>query len=518
MPQIALLRNLAPRQRIVLGVSVVGILVVAYFMLSLATKPMYQAVVSGLEPAKASEVTAALDEAAITYKLANGGTTINVVEADMARARIALAGAGVKTGGGSQPGYDLLSNQKLGASESQQKIAFQRALEGEISNTIAQVQGAGDATVRLVMPEDELFSDEQTPATAAVLLSGGAELEPSAVKGIAQIVTNSVRGLKTENVSITDGAGQILWPQNENGGGTGSGTTTKLAAENRFERQSQAQLMAMLAQSLGPGNAQVTVNADLNVDEATTDKLTYDKNAVVTEEQVESEKLEGDGTANGGAAGAGGNIPSYAQGGAGAGGTSNYERDTNNRKFARGKTVTRTKIAPGKVNRQGVSVTVDSDVFGKLSKAQQRDMEAAIRSAAGIDEARGDSFELAAMPFAKEAAPPAPASGPIPGGVIGYAKYGALGLATLLFLFFVRRHLRRREKESLGDAPAWLLDLQEPISLAELEAAEGSLRPGRPLSLLPPREVDPAVHKLTQLVDREPDRIAAQVKQWMNED
>lgn len=516
MPALAQLKNLAPRQRILLGASVLGILVVAYFMLSLATRPSLQAVVSGLEPAKTGEVTAALDEAAITYELANGGTTVNVVDADVARARIALATAGVKTGGGSQPGYDLLNEQKLGASESQQKIAFQRALEGEIANTIGQVQGVGDATVRLVMPEDELFSDEQTPATAAVLLAGGTELEPSAVKGIAQIVTNSVQGLKSEQVTITDGAGQILWPQGEGAGEAGTGVTSKLAAETKFERQAQAQLMAMLAQSLGPDHAQVTVNADLNIDEATTDKLSYDRTAVVTEEQVETEELEGGGVPNGGAAGAGGNIPSYAQGAGAVGVESNYERETNNRKFARGKTVTRTKVAPGRLNRQGVSVTVDSEVFAKLSPAQQRDLEEAIKSAAGIDEQRGDSFKLAAMPFAKQAAPPAAPAGPIPPTMVGYAKYGALGLATLLFLFFVRRHLRRREKESLGDAPAWLLDLQEPIPLKELEAAEDFIRPRLPM--LPPRQVDPGVHKLTQLMDREPDRIASQLKQWMSED
>ena len=61
--------------------------------------------------------------------------------------------------------------------------------------------------------------------------------------------------------------------------------------------------------------------------------------------------------------------------------------------------------------------------------------------------------------------------------------------------------------------PAWLREIEEPVPLAELEAPA----PG-PTAMLPARQPDASMHKLDQLMDREPDRVAAQVRQWLSED
>ena len=43
-------------------------------------------------------------------------------------------------------------------------------------------------------------------------------LDPSAVRGIASLVPRSVKGLKPQNVSITDASGTLLWPNSDSGG------------------------------------------------------------------------------------------------------------------------------------------------------------------------------------------------------------------------------------------------------------------------------------------------------------
>src|SRR4029079_10661720 len=122
------------------------------------------------------------------------------------QARIALAEKGLP--GKGQPGFELFDKQKLGASAFQQKVTYQRGLEGQIASTIGQIQGVSGAQVSLVLPEDQLFSQDQTPATAAVPLSGSrTSLDPSAVRGIASLVFSSVKGLTPANVSITDASG-----------------------------------------------------------------------------------------------------------------------------------------------------------------------------------------------------------------------------------------------------------------------------------------------------------------------
>ncbi len=54
-------------------------------------------------------------------------------------------------------------------------------------------------------------------------------------------------------------------------------------------------------------------------------------------------------------------------------------------------------------------------------------------------------------------------------------------------------------------------------SLAELEAGVPE-QATQQLVALPPRHKDESMQKLDQLVDREPERVAAQVRNWMQED
>ena len=107
-----------------------------------------------LDPAETGKVTAALDEQGIAYELRANGTSVAVEKAQVSQARIALAGAGVAASGGSQEGFELFDKQKLGASDFQQKVTYQRALEGEIASTVEQVDGVTGAQVQLVLPED----------------------------------------------------------------------------------------------------------------------------------------------------------------------------------------------------------------------------------------------------------------------------------------------------------------------------------------------------------------------------
>src|SRR3954454_7234220 len=321
MPAVSrLLTNLTPRGRLVLAGSAVALVVLVFLGMQIAGRPSYALLSSGMDPAQTGKVTAALDAKGITYEVRNNGTALAVEKSQTAQARIALASAGLDSGSASQPGFELFDKQKLGSTDFQQKVTYQRALEGQIAQTIGQIQGVNGAQVRLVLAEDQLFSENQTPATAAVMLANSAtELDPSAVRGIAQLVSSSVKGLKPANVTITDGSGDPLWPRGDGGAG---GTLSKQAVQTRYESQVEANLNAMLLRTLGPGKAEVQVNADVNADQATKDELKYGKSTPLKQVD-ESERLNG-GAGGGGATGTAANIPSYAQGA--GGGSSKYNR------------------------------------------------------------------------------------------------------------------------------------------------------------------------------------------------
>src|SRR3954469_5890436 len=244
-PFVDTLRALPARSKGIIAVSAVAILAISFVMLKIATAPSYTILSSGLDPAKTGKVTAALDEQGIGYELRNNGTALAVDKASVAQARVALAGSGVSLDSGSGQGFELFDQQKLGASDFQQQVTYQRALEGEISNTINSVAGVRGAQVQLVLPQDDLFSDTSSPATAAVLLENSADtMDAGAVRGIAQLVSSSVKGLKTDNVTITDSSGQLLWPQGD-GAAAAGGATVKQAAEARYATQVESNINAM---------------------------------------------------------------------------------------------------------------------------------------------------------------------------------------------------------------------------------------------------------------------------------
>jgi len=496
----ALLTNLTPRGRIILVVCALALVALVFFGMQMAGRPSYSLISSGLDPAETGKVTAVLDEKGIPYELRNNGTALAVEKSMTAQARIALAGAGLGGGSASQPGFELFDKQKIGSSDFQQKVTYQRALEGQIAKTIEQVEGADGAQVRLVLAEDELFSESATPATAAVLLAGAtSDLDPSAVRGIAQLVSSSVKGLKPANVAITDGSGELLWPRGE--AGAAGGTVSKQAVQARYETQVEAGITALLLRTIGPDKAEVQVNADVNADQATRDELLYGKSTPL-KETTESEKLDG-GAGGAGAAGTTGNIPSYAQGSAG-GAKSKYDRKSTTKAFGVDKTVTRTKVAPGAVNRLNVALVVDRSV----PKAEIPALQAAVSGAAGIQTTRGDTIAVSQVAFAKPGKDDAAAVGPA-GGMLGYAKLGAAGLGLLLFLFFVIRQLRRREGETLMRQPTWLREIEAPTTLAHL---------AKPPEALPEPIEDPERMQVEALADRAPDRVAQQIRTWMRED
>ena len=328
------------------------------------------------------------------------------------------------------------------------------------------------------------------------------------MRGIAQLTASSVKGLKTENVTITDGSGQLLWPQGDDsaGGAAGGG---KQAAQTRYERQLQASLDALLAQTLGPGKARVQVKADLNVDKTTRQELVVTGKAVPETQTTETEKLKGGGATAGGSAGTAGNIPTYSAGAAGGGANSNYQRKSNTKKNIVPKRVEKTDVAPGAVNSLQVALVVDKSV----PAADFAAIQDAVKGASGFTEKRGDVFQASQLAFAK---PPAAAkAGPVPVTLLGPLKWVGLGLATLVFMFFMSRHLKRREGEAIA-APSWLTEIEQPVSLAELESP--GTRSEHQTVLLPPRQQDSSAQALDQLMQREPERVAAHVKQWMAED
>jgi flagellar M-ring protein FliF len=503
MPKFAQLASrLSTRGWLVAGGASIAAIFVIYLFMQMISAPSYSTLMTGIEPAQTSKMTAALSAKGIAYELQNNGTALAVQSNKVAEARVALASAGM-LGNGSQPGFSLFEKTSLGESSFQQQVTYQRALQGQLEQTIDQIQGVSGSQVELVLPsaQSQVFAESQQPSSAAVLLTTSAALEPSSVRGIAHLVASSVPGLKLSDVTITEGSGQLLWPTQGSEGGEGSEADTTQAAETKYDQQTAAGLDAMLAQTLGPGKAQVQVYANLNVNKTTEEQLKYGKQGVPLQQSKNLETLTGSGAGTGGTGTAA--IPTYA---ATSGGKSNYKHEVTNTTLGVEKTVLHSTIAPGAVTSEHVSVLLDKSVPASEVPA----ITSAVTNAAGLETKRGDTIYIGRMAFAKTSAAAASSSS----SMLGYAKDALLGIAAIVFLFFTTRFLRKRERETIDHEPIWLSELQMPVPLSELEReAAGADREPDVIAT-----GSPARQRVEELASSSPDTVAKQLRTWMKED
>ena len=516
MPLAQLASRLTTRGWLILGGAGVGAILFVYLFLHMVSAPSYTTLVSGVDPSQTGKMTSTLSEHGVNYELQNNGTALAVQSNQTAEARVALAGAGLL--GNNQPDFSLFEKQSLGESNFQQQVTYQRALQGQLAETIDSVQGVSGAQVELVLPssQNQVFGESQGISSAAVLLSGTTSLPPASVQGIAQLVTSSVPGLQLSKVTITDASGQLLWPQAA--GSAGGGGNSVQETEQRYDQSMAASLDAMLAQTLGAGKAQVLVYANMNVNQTTQEQLTYGKAGVPLQQSKDIETLTGNGSATGAATGTA-NVPAAAQ----TGGKSNYKHETTSASLGVSKTVTHSTIAPGTVESQHVSVLLDHSVAAASLPA----IREAITNAAGIQAKRGDTISIGQVAFAAPIAGAASSTS----SMLGYAKYALLGIASLVFLFFTTRSLRRRESDAIEE-PVWLRELETPMRLSELQR-QSAPRPVPAMAGVAPsggngngsgngngngHAGDHLRRQVEQLADSDPDRVAQQLRNWMQED
>ncbi len=511
MPFAQLASRLTPRGWMVAGGVAVAAILFIYLFVHTVSQPSYSTLASGIEPSQTGKITSTLSAQGISYELQNNGTAIAVQSNEVAKARVALAGANLL--GNTQPGFSLFEKGKLGESNFQQQVTYQRALQGQLAETIDSVQGVSGAQVELVLPssQNQIFGETQNTSSAAVLLSGTSSLDAGSVRGIAQLVASSVPGLQLNKVTITDSTGQLLWPAA--GGAGGGGGSEVQEAQQRYDQSMAASLDAMLAQTLGVGKAQVLVYANMNVNKTSKESLEYGKTGTPTQQSKEIETLTGTGTGAGGVTGTA-NLNAAA---GGASGKSNFKHETTTSTLGVNRTVTHSTIAPGAVESQHVSVLLDKSVPAAALPA----IREAVTNAAGVQTKRGDTISIGQVAFAKSATSAA-ASSPL-----SAAKYVLLGLGALIFLFFTTRSLRKRERETI-DEPVWLRELEAPMRLSELERETSprqapvmagigpASRPGAANGIAD--ESDDSIRRqVEQLVDTNPDRVAQQLRSWMQE-
>ncbi|MBI5947945.1 MAG: flagellar M-ring protein FliF [Chloroflexi bacterium] len=501
--------NDLPRGRqLALAGIVAGTIVVLYFVFVASSSPNLVVAFSGLAPEDSAAIADQLEKDGVAYEIGGGGSTVSVPANKVAEVRIKLAQAGLPKGGAI--GLEIFDKTNFGATDFVQQVNFRRGLEGELARSINTLDGVRGSRVHIVMPKEAIFKEDQQPATASVLLDlkPGANLSQDQVRGITNLVTNSVEGLHMGGVTIIDETGHVLFDGSTMDSPFATGATSnQLELQRQYEVALQRDLESTLTRVVGPGRSAITVRAQLNFDKVTQDQDTYAAaaSAVPRSSTTSSETFSGAAATAGGVPGTGANNGAAAAGST-TGGNSTYTRSSTTVNNEIGRTTTTTVKAPGSVDRLSVSVVLDESV----TAAQEASLTAAIAAAVGLDQTRGDALSVTRLPF--DASVKDAFTVPAANGLGEYLQYLKLLLPMLaIVLAFVLislllKSLAKRQATAPSYAPV----------LAPVPAMAG-LAPGPALPALEAAP-DPQEERVFKLADANPRAVADVVQTWMREE
>ena len=522
-----LLSGLTLRQRMLLAGGAVLVGATLWVFVTLLAKPKYVTLYSGLKPGEAQDLGARLAAKNISYQLSPDGTSLLVPSDQLDASRLETASQGLPRN--ARLGFELFDTPNWAGSDFTEKVNYQRALEGELERTLQTLSEVEAARVHLVMPHESLFTEEEQPAKAAVILkTRGGQLSEQAQLAIPQLVASAVEGLRPENVTVVDADSNMPLLHRR---GAGAGAAYGLDEE----------LSKTLIRTLEPivGADHVRASVHVEYDLSTTDDTdeTYDPKSAATLTQQKSEENAG----GGGPAGVPGTASNLPGGTAAATAVAANSETQSSRSesttFAVSKNVRHTIQPPGQIKRIAAAVVVDDaeetvEKDGKKTVQRRKRTDEEMKqigqlaaAAIGLDTKRGDLLSLENLTFQQMPSETLPPPGKLDAarrvffewfGPLRYLGIGALfGIVYLLIFRPVKKELIAAFR-ALPARVASAAKTLEPAAAAGVGAGSVQIE-------LPPgtEEGQRAKALKKQLVDKvkaEPAAASRLVQSWLRED
>ncbi|HEX4007605.1 MAG TPA: flagellar basal-body MS-ring/collar protein FliF [Acidobacteriaceae bacterium] len=477
-----------------------------------ATRTDWRTLYAGLDPDDAREMAQELTTAGIPYDVSPEGSALRVPGESLDKARLATTAKGGPRSG--RMGFELFDKPNWMGSEFDEKVNYQRALEGELEHTIGTLASVQSARVHLVLPHDPLFTTEERDAKASVVLHlRQRTISADEAEGITNLVASAVDGLDPARVVLVDAAGGALL-----------GKRTGDAALAEHEQELAAKLVETLEPVAGVGNVRASVNVDYDPVAADEVDETYDPAQAVTLSMQRTDQSSGQPVASG-IPGTASNAPNAKPPLYPAQNPNEQNMKQESDTYGVSKKVRHTVEAAGKVRRLTAAVLINDRrvVEGKQVKWEPRPADELKRlsdlaaTAIGFDATRGDQVSVEEMAFDEDA--PGPPQ-PLGERLLGMAdqsetliRYGAMLAAMLAFFFVVARPALRSLTSTSVARPA-----------AQTAAAQAHLAAEPPARELTPEHVAAESRKLhaqtvfeqvSEHVKREPAQSTRLLESWI---
>ena len=451
-------------------------------------RPQMQLLYGRLGEKEMSEVVGVLQEQNVKYEMGSG--SVYVPSESVHKLRMALAQKGVPAGEG--VGFEVFDRANFGISDFVQRTNFVRALQGELSRTISQLQGVRAARVLIVMPENRLlFSDVKSKPTASVFIEG--QIGTPQVTSIRFLVANAVEGLHAEDVAVVDNRGNALTDGIKEDSQLGL-ASTQMKLRKQTEDYFANKAETMLSKVLGPGNAVVRVSAELESESTTRTEEKFDPEGQVirTETTTDDSTItnETEGSAQAQEAGAAANAPGFR----GDGPAAQKKNKTQNYEINR--------VTTNSVKGPGGVANISAAIF-VAAKAQPRtpqELEGLRRMVANAIGIKGEDKELAKSVTLQEVSFEAPVEpkATVTDLLFAHPDLVKNGVAVVVALGLFLLFLRMLKKTKPDEIPLGLIEQQRK---AEVQAAA---------------EAPVTAEMLNDMIRQKPGNVGLALRDWMD--
>ncbi len=530
------LSRLDRAQKIKMGLGAFGLLAIAIALFFMGRQPDWKVLYNNLGDKDGGAIIAQLTTMNVPYKYTEGGGAIMVPADKVHDTRLRLASQGLPKG--TVSGFELMEANRFGMTQFQERLTFQRGLEGELTRSIQSLSSVQAARVHLALPNQNGFFREQQKPSASVLLTlhPGRTLDKAQIAGIVHLVASSVPEMNPKAVSVVDDAGTLLSATPD--GMAQGADTQKLQYTQQVEQLYTRRILDMIEPLVGAGNVRAQVSADIDFSLAESTSEQHRPNQGGEPGAVRSQQIVEDGTpaqaqpagvpgattnqppATGTAPINGAAAPLGVASNADKAGTQRRESVIN---YEIDKTVRTVREASGTVKRLTAAVVVNhrsvTDKTGKLITTaippeQLEQMTALVRETIGFKQERGDSVNVVNAVFNVPQ--------PVEDVAVAWWKQpenmelarslawpvGALGVALLILMGMVRPGMKMMRAPA---APR--IEDKAKAKAPQLDAVldETPERPGLPMPVENQRLVD-----AKRLALENPMAVANIVKSWVN--
>ena len=474
--------NLDGGKKLRLALGLVLVVAIAVVGLMAGRQADYRVLYANLSDKDGGTIIAQLSQMNIPYKHSDGGSAILVPADRVNDLRMRLASQGLPKG--AVAGFEMMEANRFGMTQFQERLTFQRGLEGELTRSIQALSSVQNARVHLALPNNNGFYREQQKASASVLLSlhSGRTLDRNQIAGIVHLVASSVPEMNPAAVSILDDSGKLLSqsPDGAAGGTGGAADVQQLQYVQQVEQAYVRRIMEILEPVVGRQNVKAQVSAEVDFSQTESTSESHRPNQGAEPAAVRSLQVVESATSNAGGvpgvAGAvsnqppatptasiNGGTPTLTAGAANGAGTSaggngkkemitNYEVDKTVR-VVRGATAVIKRVNAAVVINNSMSEEKGKPVSKPLTPQQVEQMTALVRESIGFSKDRGDSVNVVNAAFAVEKVVVTDTPLWKQAEVIDVARSFAWPVAALLFAFLVMQGMVKPALKAVNSTP-----------------------------------------------------------------